>query len=278
MPVLVTGATGNVGRLVVDELVELGTPVRALTVSPRKAALPEEAEVVKGYLGRPETLPAALAGVESVYLAPLAATVHEFTELARQAGVRRVVVLSGSNADEEPRPGSSGVDFAIVERAVEAAGFEWTHLRPGVFMNNTLGWAEAIRTEGVVRAAYGDATQTPIDLSDIAAVAARVLVEDGHVGAKYTLSGPEAITQIEQVEAIGAALGRPVRFHELSRAQAVREWVSAGVPADIADWLHDGFAETAAHPQVPTGVVEKLIGRPGKTYAKWAKDNVEAFR
>jgi uncharacterized protein YbjT (DUF2867 family) len=187
-------------------------------------------------------------------------------------------VLSGSNADDEPQPGSSGVDFAIVERAVEAAGFEWTHLRPGVFMNNTLGWAEAIRTEGVVRAAYGNATQTPIDLGDIAAVAARVLVEDGHVGAKYTLSGPAAITQIEQVEAIGAALGRPVRFHELSRAQAVQEWVSAGVPADIAEWLHDGFAESAAHPQVPTGVLEKLIGRPGKTYAEWARDNVDAFR
>ncbi|SFB50535.1 Uncharacterized conserved protein YbjT, contains NAD(P)-binding and DUF2867 domains [Amycolatopsis marina] len=278
MPVLVTGATGNVGRLLVDELVAEEVPVRALTVNPEKAALPSGVEVAKGYLGRPETLPAALAGVDTVYLAPLAETVREFTELAKQAGVRRVVVLSGSNADDEPQPGSSGVDFAIVERAVEAAGFAWTYLRPGVFMNNTLGWAESIRTEGVVREAFGHATQTPIDLGDIAAVAARVIVEDGHVGAKYTLSGPEAITQVEQVEAIGTALGRHVRFQELTRAQARQEWIGAGVPADVTDWLLDGFAQSAAHPQVPTDTVEKLTGRRAKTYAEWAVDNVDAFR
>ncbi|MEC3977673.1 NAD(P)H-binding protein [Amycolatopsis sp. H20-H5] len=278
MTILVTGATASVGRLVVDELVAAGAPVRALTVNPAKAALPDGVEVAKGYLGRPETLPAALEGVDMVYLAPLAHTVREFTELARAAGVRRVVALSGSNADEEPQEGSSGMAYRAVEDAVEAAGFDWTFVRPGAFMNNTLGWAESVRTRGVVRAPYGEARSTAIDLGDVAAVAAHVLLTDGHSGAKYTLSGPSAISQREQAAAIGTALGREVGFQELTRAEAKADWAAAGIPGEVMDWLLDGFADALAHPQVPTTTVEELTGRPALTYAGWAVANAAAFR
>lgn len=276
--ILVTGATGSVGRLVVDELVALGAPVRALTVNPEKAALPEEVDVVTGYLGRPATLPAALKGVDAVYLAPLPDTVGEFTELAREAGVGRVVALSGSNADEEERAGSSGAHYIKVERAVEAAGFDWTFLRPGVFANNTLGWAEEIRASGTVSSAYPDAAQTPIDLRDIAKVAAKVLTESGHTGRKITLSGPESITQAGQVAAIAAALGTEVRFHELTRAEHRQVWLDYGIPAEVADWLLDGFAEATEHPQVPEPAYEELMGERGTTYHQWAIDNAGAFR
>ncbi|ANN16394.1 hydroxylase [Amycolatopsis orientalis] len=277
MTILVTGATGNVGRLVVDELVEAGAPVRALTVNPAKAALPEQVEVAKGYLGKPETLPEALKGIETVYLAPLADTVDDFVKLAKEAGVRRVVALSGSNADD-PVENSSGVAYAIIEKAVREAGFDWTFLRPGAFMNNTFGWAERIKAERVVREAYPEARMTPIDLGDIAAVAAHVILTEGHIGEKYTLSGPEAISQREQVAAISAALGEEVTFQELTREEADKQWTDAGIPAEIAKWLLDGFAYFTEHPDTPTGVVQELTGRPGVTYAEWAVANAEAFR
>lgn len=273
MTILVTGATGSVGRLVVDELLSAGASVRALTVDPARASLPAEAEVVVGSLARPSTLP--LDGVSAVYLAPMARTVRRFCELASEAGISRVVALSGSSVGDG-HEGSSGNEYGAVEAAVREAGFAWTFLRPGVFMNNTLDWADMVRA-GEVAVAYGDATQTPIDLGDIAAVAARVLLSDGHVGATYVLSGPEAISLRGQVATLGSVLGKEIRFRELTRDEQRAQWVGYGVPEQAVDWLLDGFEETLRHPQVPTGVVEELLGRKGTTYASWVEANREVF-
>ena len=178
MTILVTGATGSVGRLVVDELLAAGVPVRALTVDPERASLPAEAEVVVGSLARPSTLPVALKGVSAPstsrrWRGPSGGS----ASWPREAGIERVVALSGSSVGDG-HEGSSGNEYAAVEAAVREAGFAWTFLRPGVFMNNTLDWADMVRA-GEVSMAYGDATQTPIDLGDIAAVAARVLAPKG---------------------------------------------------------------------------------------------------
>lgn len=275
MTILVTGATGNVGRLVVDELLAAGVPVRALTVDPERARLPAEAEVVVGSLARPSTLPVALKGVSAVYLAPMARTVRRFCELASEAGIERVVALSGSSVGDE-HEGSSGHEYAAVEAAVRDAGFAWTFLRPGVFMNNTLDWAPLVRA-GEVAMAYGDATQTPIDLGDIAAVAARVLTTEGHVGATYVLSGPEAIGLRGQVEALASVLGKDIRFRELTPDEQRAQWIAYGVPEEAVGWLLEGFEDTLRHPQVPTGVVEELLGRPGTTYAQWVAANRTTF-
>ncbi len=275
MTILVTGATGSVGRLVVDELVAAGEPVRALTVDPERARLPAGAEVVVGSLARPSTLPVALKGVSAVYLAPMARTVRRFCELAAEAGVERVVALSGSSVGDE-HEGSSGHEYGAVEAAVRDAGFAWTFLRPGGFMNNTLDWAPMVRA-GEVAMAYGDATQTPIDLGDIAAVAARVLVSAGHTGRTYVLSGPEAITLRGQVETLASVLGREIRFRELTPAEQRAQWIGYGVPESAVDWLLEGFEETLRHPQVPTGVVEELLGRPGTTYAEWVAARRDVF-
>ncbi|MEV4056897.1 NAD(P)H-binding protein [Amycolatopsis sp. NPDC049688] len=275
MTILVTGATGSVGRLVVDELLTAGVSVRALTVDPGRAQLPSEVEVVVGSLARPSTLPVALKGVSAVYLAPMARTVRRFCELASDAGVERVVALSGSSVGDD-HEGSSGHEYAAVEAAVRDAGFAWTFLRPGVFMNNTLDWAPMVRA-GEVAMAYGDATQTPIDLGDIAAVAARVLVSDGHIGTTYVLSGPEAISLRGQVDTLAAVLGKEIRFRELTPAEQRAQWIGYGVPESAVGWLLAGFAETLRHPQVPTGVVEELLGRPGTTYAEWVAARREVF-
>jgi len=265
--ILVTGATGNIGRLVVDELLAAGaTQVRALTNYPEKAALPPEVEVVRGYLGRVETLPAAFEGVEKMYLAPLEETVREVTVLAAKAGVQHIVDVSGGK----------DTHWASVAIAVEESGVPWTHLGPGEFMDNMLMWAEQIRTTGEVRDGYPDAANAPIDLGDIAAVAATALLEEGHVGKEYELTGPESLTRAEMVRQIGVALGREVPYVALDHD----ETVAALEPSmgEFARWYVDGMRELTEHPQQANMAIEELTGRPATTFAQWARKNVDQFR
>ncbi|MDV6012118.1 NAD(P)H-binding protein [Haloechinothrix sp. LS1_15] len=258
MTILVTGATGNIGRRVVDRLVAAGaTDVRALTTNPAKAALPDEVEVVRGYVGKPETVPPALEGVERMYLAPVVETVHEVMELAVTAGVQHVVDLAG------------GGWWQPIEDAVEDSGLAWTHLQPGEFTDNVLIWAEQIRTTGTVRDAYPDAANAPIAMDDIADVAARVLLEDGHAGQAYELTGPETLSRAGKVRAIGAGLGREIPYIEVSREEAIEQLTP--VMGDYAAWYVDLQADIAAEPpQQPTPTVERLVGRPAASVEEWA--------
>ncbi|WP_205856139.1 SDR family oxidoreductase, partial [Phytoactinopolyspora endophytica] len=206
MKILVTGATGSVGRRVVDQLLAAGADdVRALTTNPRKAALPPEVEVVRGYIGRPESMPPALEGVDRMYLAPAPETTFEVASLAAQAGVGRIVDLSG--------PKDSW--WGAVTDGVEDAGVRWTHLWPGEFMENSTVWADQIRKTGAVHDAYPDAANAPIAMDDVAAIAATTLLEDGHAGKAFELTGPETLARRELVLAIGQALGRDVPVIEV---------------------------------------------------------------
>jgi uncharacterized protein YbjT (DUF2867 family) len=284
--ILVTGATGNVGRLVVDCLLGTGVTVRALTNNPAKAALPAGVEVAEGFIGALSTVPAALEGVDRLYLAPYPMTARAVADLAVQAGVRRIVDLSSSNADAEAEGAPSTWHYYAVEHAVERATdaapqVEWTHLRPGEFMTNMLDWGPSIRAEGVVRAAYGDAAYAPIDLADIAAVAAHVLLADDRPGAhhraKYELTGPESLSKRDRVRIIGEVIGKEIRFDELTHEQARAGFVAAGYEF-VADWLLDGDKAALDHPQQPVRTVDDLLGRPPRTFAQWVAANADAFR
>jgi uncharacterized protein YbjT (DUF2867 family) len=265
--ILVTGATGSVGRLVVDQLLAAGaTDVRALTNKPEKAALPAEVEVVKGYIGRPETLPPALDGVDRMYLAPLVETVHEVLALAKQAGVEHVVDLAGPE----------GNWWHPIEVAVEESGIAWTHLDAGEFMENSLIWADQVRTTGQVRDAYPGSANAPIATDDIAAVAAVALVEDGHIGQAYELTGPETLTRADMVRCIGATIGRDIPYVELSREQAVEELSKA--MGEYADWYLEGKAAFLEHPQRAVATVAEVTGRPATTFAQWAVEHAAEFR
>jgi uncharacterized protein YbjT (DUF2867 family) len=276
--ILVTGATGNVGRLVVDHLLGKGVEVRALTTNPSKAKLPAGVEVVEGFIGRPETLPAAMNGVERLYLAPHPQTAQTVVDLAVRVGVRRIVDLSSSGADQEAQGDPNAWWFYAVERAVESApGVEWTHLRPGEFMLNALAWADSIRAEGVVRAAYGEAAYAPLDLDDIAAVGAEVLIEDGHHGRKYEMTGPEALSKVEKVRIISEVLGREIRFVEQSHDEARAEMLARGY-GEAADWLLDGDAQMIGHPQPILPTVPDLLGRPARTFREWVRTHADTFR
>ncbi|RZQ63806.1 NAD(P)H-binding protein [Amycolatopsis suaedae] len=276
MTYLVTGATGNVGRLVVDHLRAAGAPVRALTKNPRRAALPDDVEVAEGYLGDLATLPAALDGVERMYLAPLPETVADVVALARKAGVRRIVALSQSDADSEAALDESQWHYYAVEHAVENSGAEWTFLRPGQFYTNALDWAAPIRSAGVVRGAYPDAAYTPIDLDDIAATAAATLLADGHHGQRYHLTGPQTLTKRDQVRIVGEVLGIPARFEEVSREQAYREMSEAGW-GEAAGWMLDLDARVTAEPERVLPTVERITGRPPRTFADWVAANRDRF-
>lgn len=160
--ILVTGATGGVGRLVVDHLLAAGaTDVRALTVDPGRARLPAGVEVVRGHMGRPDALRAALDGVDRMYLAPQPATVEQAMAAVADAGVGHVVDLSGEHDSW----------WGSVTRAVEAAGRAWTHLWPGDFMENVGSWAEQIRTRGEVREPWPDSATAPIAMDGVAGYA-----------------------------------------------------------------------------------------------------------
>lgn len=265
MTILVTGATGNIGRRVVDELITAGaTDIRALTTNPTRAALPAEVTAVTGYLGDPETLPAALEGVAAMYLAPFPPTLDATLDLARRAGVGYVVALSG------------GAHWQEHADAVAASGLPHTQLGPGEFLENFALWSEPIRANGTVREPYPDVVEAPVSMDDIARVAARLLVADDptHHGVMYELTGPQALTRAQIAEQIGVGAGVPVRFEPCSRAEA--EAALEPVMGDQTTWYLDLMAD--AQPQQANNVVEHLTGTPAMSVAQWAARNADLFR
>ncbi|MFF5259483.1 NAD(P)H-binding protein [Actinomadura viridis] len=274
MTVLVTGAKGNVGRHVVKELLSGGHRVRALTRDPAGAGavLPDGVEVATGDLAVPDSLAPALEGVTALHLitfdggdgAPLR-TGPRIARLAAKAGVRRVTVLWGG----EPGP---------VEEAVAAEGLPWTVLQPQEFMSNALAWTGSIRTEGVVREPFGATRSAMIHEADIGAVAARTLTEDGHVGEKYMLTGPEVMDMPQKLAVLGEVLGRDIRFVELTEQQARERMRREGASQEAIDHVIGWYAAPPGEAYTVTPTVERILGRPPRTFAQWARENAEAFR
>ncbi|MCI0649475.1 MAG: NmrA family NAD(P)-binding protein [Chloroflexi bacterium] len=272
MKILVTGATGTVGRQVVNQLIQAGHQVRALTRNPTKANLPDGVEVVAGDLAVSETLAPALVGVTGLHLinfdngagGNMLQTGAEIVALARQAGVRRVTVLRG---------GEKG----SVEEALEASDLAWTFLQPVEFMANALDWVESIRTEGVVREPFGSRLSAMIHEADIGAVAATILGEDGHAGKTYTITGPEALTPPEMVHTIGAAIGRDLRFVELTEAQARQRRRESGYPEEVIEFFVWALGHTLEEGYTVVPTVEQVTGHWPRTFAQWAAEHAEVF-
>ncbi|TCO59388.1 NAD(P)H-binding protein [Actinocrispum wychmicini] len=279
MTILVIGATGTVGRVVVDQLLEAGQPVRALPRKPTAAELPDGVEVVAGDLAEPSTLHGVFDGVDRVFY--LADRAHperaadlagDVVDLARKAGVRRIVHLSGL-AVTVRRPGSYEM-LLDIERVIEASGLEWTHLRPGEFAINKLdAWGHSIRAENLVRNAFPDALGVPVHETDVADVATTALLRDGHAGQAYTLTGPQALSHREQATAIGTGLGRQIRFEAVTYGQARSAYIQAGIPMDLAEYLLGYQAEYAEEPPEVSPDYARVTGRAGRTLATWAADH-----
>lgn len=272
MRILVTGATGTVGRQVVAGLVAAGVDVRAVTRRPDEAGLPETVEVIGGDLDEPEALAPAFEGVDAAFLLAAGRT-RQVAEVAERAGVQRIVVLSAATAGSTGLPG--GEHHRAAELAVEESGLKWTHVRPGMFTANFLGWAGEIRADGVVRAPHAQARHAPVHEDDIAAVAVAALLSDEHTGRVLTLTGPEVLTKPEQVAALSRGIGREVEFHELTPQQ----WCEhAGVPASVADFLLGLWEHAEQHPDAALPTIPEVLGRPAKTVTEWAREHASEFR
>lgn len=281
-PVLVTGATGRIGRLVTGQLIDAGVPVRALTRRPAAAAtLPADVEVVTGDLTVPGSLDAALRGAGAVFLvwtAPPATAPAVVERLA--ACARSVVFLSSPHQTPHPffqQPNPMAALHADIERLIAAAGVESTIIRPGMFASNALfWWAAAIRAGGAVRWPYAAAQTAPVDDRDVAAVAARTLYQNGHAGGDYVLTGPESLSQAEQVSIIGDVLGRQIRFEELSpeefRSQTEGSW-----PRPAVDMLLAAWGATIGTPAFITSTVSSILGSAPRSFRQWAADHATAF-
>ncbi|MDH2424357.1 NAD(P)H-binding protein [Sphaerisporangium sp. TRM90804] len=271
MTFLVTGATGAVGRHVVGHLLRAGRRVRALTRDPAKARLPESVEVVRGDLADPGTLYPAFEGVEGVHLLTAGGddyatlrTGPELAELARKAGVRRVALLWNGRVGP-------------VEEAFAASAVEWTRLQPVDFMSNTLSWAPAIRAQGEVHVPFADVPGGIVDEADVAAVAATVLMGDGHAGETYVLTGPETLTQRERLAAIAKATGRPLRLVELTREQARERWREAGHGEELIDLLTSWQSNPPPESTAISPAVRDLTGRTPRPFAAWATEHAPHF-
>ncbi|WP_248963665.1 SDR family oxidoreductase [Sphaerisporangium perillae] len=289
MTVLVTGATGTVGRHVVRHLLRAGEKVRALTRDPAKADLPEGVEVVAGDLTDMGTLAQAFDGVTAAHLINFASDYKplrngpEIVDLALRAGVRKVTVLGGWQE-------------GTLEPAVRSSALEWTHLRPIEFMGNTLAdWGERLRADGVIREPYGDRKGATVHESDIGAVAAVALAEDGHAGETYTITGPEVLTPRDKIRILAGATGRDLRFEELSPDETRKQWVEEGRLPEMllfkvfgddpqighrerVEFLLQVYGSDHEIGSTVTGVVEKVTGRPARTFAEWAAEHADGFR
>ncbi|GIF06906.1 SDR family oxidoreductase [Actinoplanes siamensis] len=286
MRILVTGGTGNIGRLVVEQLLEAGVTVRV--VSRRSHLLPSpHVEVFPGDLAEPASLLPALQGADRMYLFPVPETASELVRLAESCGIRRVVTLSSGAV-------STGHDTNFhlpVERAVEASGMEWTHIRPAEFMLNNLWlWGPSIRAERVVREPFPDRTGYPVHERDVADAATVALLRDGHQGAAYTLYGPELISRRDQVRMIADAIGDNIHLQVVTPAQARELYLAqGGFAAASADFLaglqtYSGAApERAAVNHTPPATftamptVEDVTGALARPFIVWAREHAGDF-
>jgi len=283
--ILVTGATGSIGREVVKLLVDGSEPVVAVTRNPAAAALPKGARVVGGDPSHSGTLIPALHDVKTVFISPRAlgdttagAATAQLLKLAAEQGAERVVALSAVTVEFGGGEKRFAAAYKAVEDAAKASGLRWTILRCAEYDSNALAWAPQIRATGVVRGAYGDAASSPIHNRDVAAVSALALVDARHAEHTYVLTGPQSLTQRDRVRLIGEAIGKEAPWIEMAPDQVRVNMLAQGLPEDVPDRLLGYLASLNQQPGPTSTTVEQVLGRPALTFAQWAVEHAAAFR
>ena len=276
MTIVVTGATGNVGRPLVSELAAAGARVRAVTRTPEAAGFPDGVEAVYSAVD-------ALPGATAVFLnsRALGGDLADVVALARRSGVTKLVALSAINADDDFSRQPSrfrGDRNKEVEQLAVDSGLDWVSLRPAVFASNFVGmWSAQVRAGDVVGGPYAAASAAPIVETDIAAVAAQALLTDELVGQRIPLTGPQALTNSELVETIGTVLGRPLRYLEVPADVVRQRFIGLGLGAEFADAYTAMLADALDKPALVTREVEKITGRPATSFAQWVSDHRDLF-
>ncbi|WP_433760864.1 NAD(P)H-binding protein [Nocardia sp. CA-135398] len=279
--IVVTGATGNIGRTLVQHLVAADEQVTAVSRGNRDIALPAGVRHRRADLADPESLSPAVENADALFLlltGPQLVTGPDparFIEVAATGGVKKVVLLSSQATGT--RPGlASHARLHAFESALRRSELDWTILRPTGFFSNTYAWIETIRAEQMIAAPFADIALPAIDPGDIAEVAATVLRTDGYSGRTYELTGPAAISPRQQAHAVEDALGTALRFVELTREQA-RSGMLRFMPEDVADGTLDILGTPMPAEQQVSADVERVLGRPATSYAEWARRNRAIF-
>jgi uncharacterized protein YbjT (DUF2867 family) len=280
--IVVTGATGNVGRPLVQALAAAGERVTAVSRSASDEALPEGVRHRRADLADPESLRPALDGADALFLHDGGAgggllSPGDVLDVAKAGGVDRVVLLSSIGVATRPGSASHGGTMRLMEDAVRRSGAGWTILRPGGFDSNAFAWAGSVRAQRTVAAPFGSVGLPTVDPADIAAVAASALRDDSHRGRVYELTGPALITPRQQAAAIGDALGESIRFVDLTRDEA-RLQMLRFMPEPVVDTTLDAIGEPTPAEQRTSPEVERVLGRAPRTFADWARTHVAAFR
>lgn len=275
--VLVLGATGKVGHHVVSGLLAEGVAVRAVSREPATASLPAGVEVLAGDVGRPESIATAARGTDAAFLLwpGFDPTGAEEVVAALAAHVGHIVQLSSARLQGHDEGVTDGV-WSDVERLVGASGVPSTYVRAGGFAANTLSWAEAVRAGEPLRVLFPGAARSVVHERDIADVAVRALVEPGHHGRAYAVTGPEVLSQADQATTIGEVIGRAVRVQEKPVEEARQEFESFMGP-DGADRAIAHWESLVDAPERSTDDVERVTGHPARTYAAWVRDHLDAF-
>ncbi|MEU3607607.1 NAD(P)H-binding protein [Streptomyces sp. NPDC035033] len=279
--IVVTGATGNIGRPLVAALAEAGEEVVAVSRSARPEGLPAGVRAARAELGDFASMKPVLEGADAFFIL-LAGELNgpgepavNLLDIAKEGGVKRVVLVSSQLAGTRTDTPSHD-RLREFEAAVRGSGLEYTILRPGGFASNAFAWAESVRTGRTVFAPFGDVALPVVDPADIADVAAVALREDGHSGRTYVLTGPEAVGPRQQVAQLSEVLGEEVTYVELTREQAA-EAMSSFMPEAVVEGTLDVLGAPLAVEQEVSPDVEKVLGRPARPFGAWVARSLPAF-
>ena len=283
--ILLTGASGNVSRATIEALKGSGHRLIGLVRDVAKApGLKEQGlEVRVGDLSRPRSLEGAFAGVDTAWLLVSAGAAAPYLAsnalwAAREAGVKHVVRMSAVGA-AHAAPTLNSRMHALSDSDVAGSGGSFTILKPHFFMQNLMMAAKAVAEQGTLTFALGNAALPMIDVRDIGAVAAKVLSEPKpHVGKTYTLTGSVRVTLEQVAAALGAALDKPVKYVAVPVAAQVETLARFGADDYAQVSIRDYFTAYSQGWQAEvTPELERILGRPARTIADFAKDNAAAF-
>lgn len=280
--IVVTGATGNIGRTLVPLLAEAGEEVVAVSRQEQPAGLSAGVRHARADVGNAASMRPVLDGADALFIL-LGGELNGHGEspkallaTAEAAGVSRVVLVSSQINSTRPEA-FSHTRLREFEAAVRASGPDFTILRPGGFASNAFAWAESVRTKRAVLAPFADVALPLVDPADIAAVAAAALREDGHAGRTYELTGPETISPRRQATVISEALGQEVAFVELSREEAHAQ-MAHFMPEEVIGGTLDILGAPLPAEQTISPDVEHVLHRPARPFGEWVARNLPAFR
>ncbi len=278
--ILVTGATGTVGKEVVRQLLDQGQPVRVFTRDKRQVIhLGNRVEYAIGDLDKPETLVAAMRGVERVFLLTSRTQQDQNAiDAAKRVGVRHIVKLSTIEAGREPMIGH-GKYHREREELIRASGLAWTFLRPTMFMSTALMWVDTIKQQARVYYPGGEGKVGAIDPRDIANVASFALTNPGHEGQTYALTGPELLSMGDMVQTIARQLGKVIQYTDMPDTAAADMMRKAGLPEYAVEGLMSAFASLRGGQEAYlTEDVENVTGHKPRPFATWCRENIAAFQ